>query len=305
MEKPRSFIGLDIGGTQIKAVAFDCDGTQLAEELIGTSDDGTGTWLKGVQHLTKRMVEICPGSARIGLAAPGLVAADGRRIAFMPGRLTGLEGLDWQESLNVNSPVKVFNDAQAALMGEVWLGAAKDVRNVIMLTLGTGVGGAAMVDGKVLHGHIGRAGHLGHVSLNPDGELDIVRTPGSLEEAIGECSLARRSEGKFSSTHDLVAHYRQGNGEAARIWLKSIKSLAAAITGFINIFDPEMIVLGGGIAEAQDALFGPLQACLDEFEWRPGGARVRLVRAALGPKAGATGAAYGAKLAAPDTGNAA
>ena len=114
----------------------------------------------------------------IGVAAPGLPARDGRSIAFMPGRLPGLEGLDWATFLHASCDVPVLNDAQAALVGETWCGAAKGVRNALLLTLGTGVGGAAIVDGRVLHGHLGRAGHLGHVSLDPAGPLDIVNTPG-------------------------------------------------------------------------------------------------------------------------------
>jgi glucokinase len=298
MEVPKSLVGLDIGGSQIKALAFRSDGGRLSEETVTTLDDGTQAWLERVRAVANRIVASCPTPVCVGLAAPGLVAADRRSIAFMPGRLSGLEGLDWEKSLNLGVPVNVFNDAQAALLGEVWLGAAKGVRNVTMLTLGTGVGGAVMVDGRILHGHIGRAGHLGHVSLNPDGPLDIARTPGSLEDAIGECSLALRSERKYSSTRELVAHYRQGSAEAERIWLASIKALAVAVAGFVNVLDPELVVIGGGIADADDALFGPLQAGLDQFEWRPGGARVRVVKAALGRNAGAAGAAYGAKLAA-------
>src|SRR5207249_2187105 len=127
----------------------------------------------------------------------GLPARDGRSIASMPGRLAGLEGLNWQQWLGLAKPVPVFNDAQAALLGEVWLGAAKGAANAVLLTLGTGVGGAAMVDGRVLRGHLGRAGHLGHVALDPDGPGDIVNTPGSLEDAIGEHTLTVRSRGGF------------------------------------------------------------------------------------------------------------
>src|SRR5262249_19264260 len=91
--------------------------------------------------------------------------------------------------------------------------------------------------------------------------------------------------------------FRNGSKEAAITWLKSIRALGAAIAGFINILDPEIIVIGGGIADAGDALFAPLQTELDKFEWRPGGARARILKAALGDNAGAFGAAYGAKLA--------
>ena len=155
-----------------------------------------------------------------------------------------------------------------------------------------------MVDGRVLRGHLGRAGHLGHVSLDPEGTLDIASTPGSLEDAIGECTLPKRSKGRFRTTRELVAAFRAGSSEASEIWLRSVRALAAALAGFINVLDPEVIVIGGGIADADEALFDPLQTRVDEVEWRPGGARVRLVKGALGQNAGATGAAYGAKLAA-------
>jgi len=303
MEKPKSFIGLDMGGTRIKALAFKDDGTQLAEEIVPTLDDGNRAWLEGVRELTRRMINRCPPPARLGLAAPGLVSADRRSIAFMPGRLEGLEGLNWKQSLGLDTPIEVLNDAQAALLGEIWLGAARGARNVFMLTLGTGVGGAAMVDGRVLRGHIGRAGHLGHVSLDANGAPDVARTPGSLEDAIGECSVQVRTHGKFSSTQDLVARFRDGDPEAAAIWLRSVRVLAAALASFVNILDPELIVIGGGIADANEALFEPLEAGLNEFEWRPGGARVRVVKAALGRNSGAAGAAYGAKLAAESEAN--
>jgi glucokinase len=153
-----------------------------------------------------------------------------------------------------------------------------------------------MVDGHILQGHIGRAGHLGHLSLNPDGPLDIASTPGSLEDAIGECTLAARCSGRFSTTRELVAAFRQGSPDARKVWLQSVRALAAALAGLINVLDPEIVVIGGGIADADDALFEPLQEGLDKFEWRPGGAKVRLAKAELGQNAGAAGAAYGAKL---------
>jgi glucokinase len=226
-----------------------------------------------------------------------LASRDGLCITSLPNRLPGLENLNWQHWLELPAPIPVFNDAQAALLAEVWRGAAKGVSNVILITLGTGVGGAAMVDGLVLRGHTGRAGHLGHVSLDPEGTPDIVNTPGSLEDAIGEHNLGARTNGQFKSTRELVEAFRQGSAGAAKIWLRSVRALAAAIAGFINVLDPEVIVIGGGIADADDALFGPLQTALERFEWRPGGARARVVKAILGRKAGAIGAAYGALLA--------
>lgn len=296
IKPPLAFAGIDIGGTAIKAMAFSPEGAVLSEVKLPTNDNGSPSWAKNVRAAFEAIVAQCPQPFRAGVAAPGLPNKDGRSIHFMPGRLTGLEGLDWQQELGLEFAVPVLNDAQAALLGEHWLGAARGAANVILLTLGTGVGGSAMVDGRILRGHIGRAGHLGHISLNPDGGLDIANTPGSLEDAISEHTLPARSSGEFTSTIELVAAVRQNSPTATSIWLRSVQALAAGLAGLINVLDPEIVILGGGIAEAGDALFAPLRAQLDRFEWRPGGSRARIVHAQLGPNAGAAGAARAAQV---------
>ena len=179
-------------------------------------------------------------------------------------------------------------------MGEVWQGAAAGAKNVILLTLGTGVGGAAMVDGRLLKGHIGRAGHLGHVSLDPDGPPDITGTPGSLEVAIGNCTIRERTGGRYESTLALAAAHAAGDEAAGRLWLQSVKALAAGVAGLINVLDPEIVIVGGGIAAAGAALFDPLRKHLESFEWRPHGRQARVVPAVLGEYAGALGAAWNA-----------
>ena len=287
-------IGVDLGGTNIKIVVISNDGNVL-EYLTYDTADAEGSWagtikdqLEFIQN--KRGTSPC----HIGLAAPGLAAKDGRSIAYMQGRLQGLQGFVWQDFLA--APVVVLNDAHAALLGEVWQGAAKGFRNVILLTLGTGVGGAVLVDGRLIKGQIGRAGHLGHVSVNSEGTPDIVNTPGSLEQMIGNYNLAERSGGRFTSTRKLVEAHLAGESDATAIWLRSIFHLAAAVASFINAFDPEIVIIGGGIAQAGTALFDPLRDNLDRFEWRPMAHQVQVIPAALGEKAGAIGAAYHAIL---------
>jgi glucokinase len=216
----------------------------------------------------------------------------------MPERLQGLEGLIWSEYLKTPFAIPVLNDAHAALLGEVWIGAARGFQDVILLTLGTGVGGAAMVDGRLLRGHIGRAGHLGHMSLDPNGPPDCTGTPGALELAIGNCTIEQRSGGRFKTTHDLVDAHEAGDKNATAVWLTSVKALAAAICSFVNILDPEAAIIGGGIARADDLLFKPLSEFLDTMEWQPGGQRVKLLPAQLGEFAGAAGAAHNAFTAA-------
>ncbi len=290
-------LGIDLGGTNVKAVAVTAKGRVLAEASVPTGGARGSRWQEAVRAAAKEVrAEAKCSPTWIGIAAPGLPAADQRSIAFLPERLPGLEGLDWREFFAFTHAVPVLNDAQAALLGEIWLGAAKRSRNAILITLGTGVGGAAMVDGRLLRGHLGRAGHLGHVSLDPAGALDIVNAPGSLEDAIGDATIAARSRGQFATTRELVAACGKGNVEARRIWLESVRALAAAIASFINVLDPQTVVVGGGIANSGPALFVPLRRQLARFEWRPGGAKARIVQARLGDRAGAYGAARNAML---------
>ena len=194
--------------------------------------------------------------------------------------------------MKVTGKVPVLNDAQAALLGEVWLGAARGLKNVLLITLGTGVGGAAMVDGRLLRGHTGKAGHLGHLCLDVDAAPDICGTPGSLEMQIGNCTIRERSAGRFATTHELIQAHLAGDATASKVWLRSVRALACAIGSFTNLFDPEAVVVGGGIARAGEALFQPLAKMVSEVEWKVCGHEVRIVPARLGELAGAYGAAW-------------
>ena len=286
-------IGIDLGGTNIKIAAVSHDGTILDRSTCETESDSPNAWIKTISTKINEIEETQTQPAHwIGLAAPGLPAHDSLSIASMPGKLRGLEGLNWTNLLHTSYPVPVINDAHAAMMGESWIGAAVGLRNVVLLTLGTGVGGAILADGRLLKGHLGRAGHLGHISLDAAGPKDIVGTPGSLELAIGNSTLADRSGGRFTSTRQLVEAHLNGDLEATEIWLKSVRYLAAGVTSIINAIDPEVVILGGGIANAGPALFDPLNAFLEKIEWRPLGESVRIIPAVLDDFAGTIGAVY-------------
>jgi glucokinase len=286
-------IGVDLGGTNIKVAVISEEGQILQQSTCPTADDATGSWAERIRQKIRGLENNRGQPARwIGLAAPGLAARDGLSIGNMQGRLQGLEGLNWTDFLQAPHSVPVLNDAHAALLGEAWKGAAVGYRDAVLLTLGTGVGGAILADGRLYKGHIGRAGHLGHICLNPDGPPDIVGTPGSLEQMIGNCTLPARSGGRFTLTRQLVDAHLAGDAQATEIWLRSIFNLAAGITSIINAIDPEVIILGGGIAQAGPALFDPLTHFMEKLEWRPQGERVEIIPAALGDLAGTLGAAY-------------
>lgn len=288
-------LGLDLGGTQVKAVVVNHAGEIIRREVRPTGGETAPgrPWA----HTMRALAEEFGPLLRVGISAPGLASSDRRSIAFLPQRLPGLEGLDWTAWLQRECLVPVTNDAHASLLGEAWIGAARGLTNVSLFTLGTGVGGAAIVDGHLLRGHIGRAGHLGHISLDIHGTPSICRTPGAIEDWIGNHNVRERTRGRFATTHDLVAAFRAGDPDAREAWLKSIRALACAIASAINVFDPEAVVIGGGIALAGDALFTPLASELDAIEWRPGGHTVKILPAALGEWAGAIGAAREAMLA--------
>ncbi|RMG59665.1 MAG: ROK family protein [Bacteroidetes bacterium] len=289
MNPAASSIGLDLGGTQVKGVILDTQNRILRRDSLPT-EDGPG-WQENVRELLGRLRATTGIPVdRVGLSAPGLAAPDNRAIAYMPGRLQGLEGLDWADYLGLPA-TRVLNDAHAALLAESQVGAGQGFQHLILLTLGTGVGGGLLLNGQLYQGWHNRAGHLGHQPVSGLPDRSITGTPGSLEMAIGEATLSQRSRGRYTSTRELVAAYEAGDPRASQVWLESVRLLASALAGLMNAFAPEAILLAGGIAQAGPALFQPLQAFLDDYEWRPGGLKTPVLPAQLGPFAGAVGAA--------------
>lgn len=285
-------LGIDLGGSSIKALALDAEGERLVERHRPFDATTSMDWAVEIRALVREIESELGGPAvSVGLAAPGLVAADGCSIQTMPGRLQGLENLNWSDYLQRFDTVPVLNDAQAALAGEAWVGAGQGVDNVLLMTLGTGVGGAAKVDGRLLRGAIGRAGHVGHICLDPDGSPDICRTPGSLELAVGNGTISERTKGHFKTTHDLVAAAVAGDAQAQHWWQETVRRLACGLVSLANVLDPEVILIGGGIVRAGAALFDPLADYMNQMEWVVADHRVVVRPAALGEWAGAYGAA--------------
>lgn len=284
-------IGIDLGGTRIKAVVIDQAGKLLHQRYAETRDGADAVWKNVVMATVNELKELTgETNIPVGISAPGLPNVDNTAIAHMPGRMDGLEGFNWSHHLQ--SPAWVLNDAVAAMMAEAGFGAARGVKNVVMLTLGTGVGGAILIDGKPYQGAFGKAGHIGHMVIDHTGECDVTGMPGSLEDCIGNCTVEKRSQGQFASTAQLVEAYRSGDAFAREVWLKSVRQLAIGLASVTNILSPELIVLGGGITTAGADLFNPLEEYMATYEWRAGGQKARIVQAEFGDLAGATGAGY-------------
>lgn len=283
-------IGIDLGGTRIKAVAIDTGGNLLDQLYQPTNDGDDAVWKNAVAKAVNDLKEkINKQDITIGISAPGLPDEKNSAIAFMPGRLQGLENFMWSDFLHQQT--FVLNDAVSAMMAEAKFGAARDKKNVVMLTLGTGVGGAILIDGRPYQGAFNKAGHIGHMVINEHGDCDVTGMPGSLEECIGNVTVEKRSSGKFTSTQQLLDAYRDGDAFAKEVWLTSVRRLALGLASVSNILSPEIIVLGGGITQCGNDLFEPLKEFMSDYEWRPGGNKVEIVKATYGDMAGAIGAA--------------
>lgn len=286
----KAVVGIDLGGTRIKVVLLDYEGNVLHQQYVPTQDDNDAGWKQTILNTVKRLqAEFKDIDFVAGISAPGIPNEQNSAIAYMPGRLNGLQNFDWSSFLNHKT--WVLNDAVAALMAEANMGVAKDKKNAVLLTLGTGVGGAILIDGKPYQGNFQKAGHIGHIAVGNDGEPDVTGMPGSLENAIGNCTVQKRSLGKYKDTHELLKAYREGDHFARWVWLSSVQKLAIGIASVTNMLSPECVVLSGGITEAGDDLFKPLESFLSLYEWRPGGSRATILKAQFGDMAGAIGAA--------------
>lgn len=286
---PRFAIGIDLGCTNIKCVLIDEEGNIQDVAKADTHELQDSHWKKAV---TDMILEFSKGNQvdAIGLSAPGLADAENQCIAFMPGRLPGLEHFLWSEW--IRKRVWVLNDAHAAMMAEATFGVARGLQHAVLFTLGSGVGGGILINGQLYQGVSQMAGHLGHTTINADDvKQDVTNMPGSIEDAIGNITLAERSQGKYHSTEELVRDYIKGDSFATGIWLTSVKRLAVTIASCINILSPQMVILSGGMVQAGDSLMIPLVRFLEHFEWRPGGKQTPIEFAHFSDNAGAVGAA--------------
>lgn len=287
----KALIGIDLGGTRIKAAVLNADGFVIHQQMFPTEDGNEAIWKRTIKDAIQLLAkEFELTDFVVGISAPGIPNEQNKSIAFMPGRLEGLQNFNWSSFLEHET--WVLNDAIAAMLAEAKAGAAKNKKNVVLLTLGTGVGGAILIDGKPYQGHFQKAGHIGHIAVDGGSEPDVTGMTGSLENAIGNCTVQSRSLGRYKDTRELMSAYRNQDYFAKWVWLSSVQKLAIGVASIINTLSPECIVLGGGITEAGKDLFEPLEAFLHVYEWRPGDIRTAIVKAHFGEGAGAVGAAY-------------
>jgi glucokinase len=190
-------------------------------------------------------------------------------------------------------PAVLENDATAAAAGEHRYGAGRGTRDMVYLTVSTGIGGGVIADGRVYRGSTGNGGELGHVTVDRHGrECRGCGRRGCLEAYASGTSIAERAReaGVAAETAtDVAAAARAGDDLAARVWDETCEALASGVTSLVNAFDPEVVVIGGGVSREGEHLLGPVREQVHAQAM--GGARVGVVRAELGDAVGVVGAA--------------
>jgi glucokinase len=265
-------IGVDLGATTIKAALVGLRGDLLAS----FSEDSPRT-ISSLQDFVRSVrKQATVPVLGIGIGCKGVIDAATTRVNRLPGDLNFLEGCMLRDLATVDDlRVCADNDARAALVGEVLWGAARGRRNVVLLTLGTGVGAAALVDGVIVRGASGAACHLGHVTFDIRGGLCICGNYGCLETCFSSRAiesayfahihrasptlLSVDEAGRVPSTEAIFQAAVDGDPSARRVLDLAIESLTAALVSFLHVFDPELLILGGNIAAAGPQLLAPLE----------------------------------------------
>jgi glucokinase len=287
-------IGVDVGGTKILAGIVSGDGSvgrRLERPTDVSSEDALLAMLDGaVEELRGGDPEV----AALGFGLPSRIdQRRGRAVASVNIPLTGVDFRDRMRERH-DLPVGIDNDANAAAIAEWRAGAAHGADDVVMLTLGTGVGGGLILAGKPYRGATGSGAELGHIVLELDGPPCRCGGRGHLESfAAGPAAdtVARELYGSSSNAHDLVRKARAGEGKAVQALTRIGRYLGAGVASFVNVLEPDLIVIGGGFGEAAgEFLLGPARGVLAQDGLSPGRETVRIVEAMLGTDAGVIGA---------------
>lgn len=311
----RHYLGVDLGGTNIAAGIVDEQYNVIAKKSVPT---GAG---RSVEEIVKDIAELSLSvSAEAGFAMEDFTSWGIGTPSYVNPKtrlLVHVNNLGWKnlpifDYLNqyTNLPIYIENDANCAALGEVLTGAAKEHRNAIMLTLGTGVGGGIILDSKIYSGGDMMGAELGHTKLVFGGEQCTCGQLGCLESYCSATALIRHTKGAiWQHPHSLIWELCGNNPEninakivftaneqgdicAQHLVEQYVEYLAAGISTFITIFRPEVIILGGGIADAGDALFKPLQEKLYKNTFAAAEIGIPpVVKAKLGNDAGIIGAA--------------
>ncbi len=302
-----AIVGIDIGGTAIKLGLVKPDGSVLSRLTVDTPAEETpAASVKRIAEGVRRLGE----TPRVGVGCAGLVSMDSGVLHTSPNlpKWTDVPLAQLLET-ELQTPVSVLNDANAFALAEARVGAGRGKDPVVGLTLGTGVGGGIVIGGQLYGGHHGFAGEIGHTSIDYNGPSCACGNRGCLELMVGRRPILNDYAGRANWTpgtvaYDLVDGRRedltpetlcraavQGDPEAQACWETAGVALGSALATFANLFDPQIIVIGGGIAQAGELIFEPARRVMRERAMSAPADQPPVVPAILGTDAGLIGAA--------------
>jgi glucokinase len=291
--QPHRVIGVDVGGTKTLFAVVTPEGAIEARLERNTVVSSQEALLAELDDGVEELRSAHPKTTALGFGIPSRIdQRTGRAVASVNIPLTDVDFRDRMRERH-GVPVAIDNDGNAAAIAEWRTGAARGASNVVMLTLGTGVGGGLILGGRPYRGATGSGAELGHIVIEFDGPLCGCGGRGHLEAvASGKAAgrVAQKLYGPEAKGQDLVRQAESGEDDAVRAMAAIGRRLGAAIATFVNIFEPEIVVIGGGFGAASELMLGPAREVLARDGLPPGRDTVRIVEAQLGSDAGVIGA---------------
>lgn len=323
----RFVLGLDIGGTKLAAGVAGDDGRLLSREVIpARTEDGPETMIERLVAMGRRVVD-ASGVAPADIAATGVSCGgplDIRTgIVREPTNLPGWIDVPLVARLTTDladllggGPVYLENDANAAAMAEHRYGAGRGVRNLVYLTISTGIGGGVILDDRIVEGESGNAAEIGHMSLCHDGWACPCGSRGCLEAFASGTNIAQRAQDRIAAgeasslttleteaitSREVAEAARAGDPLACAVWDETVTVLGAGVGSIINLFNPRLVILGGGVTAVGDQLIAPVRRIALERAFPSMAEEADVVVAQLGADIGIVGAvaAAQARLEAP------
>lgn len=297
---PEYSIGVDLGGTNLRAAAITRSGEAIAK-ISGRAQlsQGRDTVVDDIVACIEKLRSDCgSGDLKgVGIGVPGFILME-TGVILGSNNLPEFEGFPVRDVIEkkLGTSVILENDANAAALGEKWIGAGRDVEDLVLLTLGTGIGGGIISGGKILHGFLGMAGELGHMTVVPNGNPCGCGNRGCLEKhasATAIAGMARMMHLCANPTSEDVFRMAEAGDEKAKVIFDAMGSaLGIALATLVNIFNFPLFLLSGGPLPAWDFFAPPMMAEVERrsFAFRNSGTRIE--RAILGNEAGLFGAAY-------------
>ena len=316
--RERFIVGIDLGGTNIAAGAMPTDGTrEIAMRMAPTrAEEGSDAVVGRIARMIEEVIEQTraeTGADRsdfigVGIGSPGPLDRERGVVIVTP-------NLGWRDfplrdevAMRVGLPATLDNDANCATLGEWWCGAAKGGRNVVGMTIGTGIGGGLILDGKLYHGASDIAGEIGHTTIDSTGRRCKCGNYGCLEAYASGTAIAERAREVLdvdgeSILHDLVngdvslitaqivfEASKRGDPVGMEVVRDTAHFLGVGVSNLLNVFNPDIVVIAGGVTQAGDMLFEPLRAEVRRRAFKPAVDACRIVPGALPLSAGVVGA---------------